>query len=156
GRTAYRKTFFPNVTDAAEARLVEVSEGSEITNVDIIVGPKLQGFTASGRVVDGETGKPCPNMAINLTRTIIIDANNSSSGGSASTRSDREGEFKIENLVPGKYTLSMFPPPQSDLRADPVSFDLVDQDASGLIIKTSAGASVEGVVVLEGSQDKNL
>jgi protocatechuate 3,4-dioxygenase beta subunit len=155
GRTTYRKTFFPNVTDPTEARLVDVSEGSEITNVDIIVGPKLQGFTASGRVVDGETGKPCPNMAINLTRTIIIDANSSSSGGSASTRSDREGEFKIENLVPGKYTLSMFSPPQSDLRADPVSFDLIDQDASGLIIKTSAGASVEGVVVVEGVQDKN-
>lgn len=153
GRKPYRKTFFPNVTDPANAKMVEVVEGVELSNIDITVGQTVPMFSASGRVLDGEAGKPLTNMAIHLTRTVVLDPGSSSSVGSGAGQSDRQGEFKIENLVPGHYSLSISPSPGSDLRADPVAFDVVDQDVNDLQIKTAAGASLEGTVVLEGSQD---
>jgi protocatechuate 3,4-dioxygenase beta subunit len=157
GRIPYRKTYFPDATDPAKAKVVELAEGAEATNIDITVAQKVHSFSATGRVVDGETGKPMPNMMINLTRTVFIDANSSSSGGGGpGINSNHQGEFKIENLVPGHYSLSIFPPSGSDLRADSVAFDVVDHDVTELRIKTAAGASVEGMVVLEGSHDSSV
>lgn len=155
GRKPYRKTFFPDVTDPAKAKMVEVVEGVELTNIDITVGQTVPVFSASGRVLDGE-GKPLTNMMIHLTRTIVVDRSSTSSRGGGAGQSDRQGEFRIENLVPGHYSLSIQPASESDLRADPVAFDVVDQDVTELRIKTSAGASVEGTVVLEGSQDSTV
>lgn len=154
GRAAFQKTFFPNVTDPGKANVVEVAEGAEATNIDITVGQTIQSFSASGRVVDGDTGKPVTNMMIDLSRTIRLNANSSSSGGGTAGHSDRQGEFKIENLVPGKYSISISLPPDSEMLAEPVTFDILDQDVTGLVIKTSAGASLTGMVVLEGSHDK--
>jgi len=85
------------------------------------------------------------------------DANSSSSYGTDSNvRSDTQGEFRLEKLPPGKYSISIYPPPESDLRAEPVTFDIVDQDVTGLLIKSSLGASFSGNVVLEGARDSNL
>lgn len=154
GRAPYRRTFFPDATDPSKANVVEVAEGVEATNIDITVGQTVHGFSASGRVVD-ETGRPVTNMALDLSRTIIRGPDTSRSGGGTGVRSDRQGEFKIENLVPGKYSLSISPSPDSDLSADPVAFDVFDQDLTGLLIKASAGASISGVVVIEGSHDKS-
>jgi hypothetical protein len=55
GRVAYKRTFYPDVTDPAEAKVIEVTEGAETTNIDITLGQALPGFVASGKVFDGET-----------------------------------------------------------------------------------------------------
>jgi hypothetical protein len=98
-----------------------------------------------------------PNVGIGLSRIIMIDANNSSSsGGGTGARSDKQGEFRLEKLPPGKYSISIEPPEESDLRGDPVTFDLVDQDVTGLLIKSSVGASLSGVVVLDGAKGNSV
>lgn len=154
GRTPYRRTFFPDATDPVKAEVIEVAEGAEAANIDITVEQKVLGFSTSGRIVD-EAGKPVPNMALNLSRIIRRGASTSSSGGGTGVLSDRQGEFKIPNLVAGHYTVSVSPAePVSDLRADSVAFDIRDQDVTGLLIKVSSGASVSGVVVLEGLHDE--
>lgn len=154
GRKSYRRTFSPDATDPAKAKVVEVTEGGEVRNVDIIVGQKVRGFSASGRVVDSESGRPLTNIELDLNRTVTIGSSTHSSGGSVG-RSNHRGEFKIENLVPGKYSISISPPldSDSDLRADTLLFDVVDQDLNGLLITASAGASLAGAVVFEGSND---
>jgi hypothetical protein len=107
--------------------------------------------------VDGETGKPVANVSIGLERIVVIDANNTRGfGGGAGAHSDIQGDFRLEKLPPGKYSLSPYPPPESDLRGEPVKFDILDQDVTGLVIKTSAGASIAGTVVLEGTRDNNI
>jgi protocatechuate 3,4-dioxygenase beta subunit len=155
GRPAYATTFYPDVTDSAKATVIEIDEGAEATKIDITLSPTPPGFSASGRVVD-ESGKPLANVEIELSRIIMTDANSSSSFGGASARSDRQGEFRVEKLPPGKYSISIDPPPESDLRADPVTFDVLDQDVTGLLIKASRGASFAGVVVLEGAKDNSV
>ena len=37
-RPSYRQTFYPSVTDIAKATVIDVTEGSETTNVDIVTG----------------------------------------------------------------------------------------------------------------------
>src|SRR6185503_522579 len=53
-RSSYKQGFYPDVTEADKARVIEVSEGSETADVDITLGRALQTFTATGRVIDGE------------------------------------------------------------------------------------------------------
>jgi len=155
-RPQYPTTFYPDTTDPAKARVVEIDEGSEATKIDITVSETVQIFSVSGRIVDGETGKPVPNVAIGLSRITTIDANNSSShGGGTGARSDPQGEFRLEKLPAGKYSISIEPLPASDLRAEPVTLDVVDQDVTGLVIKCATGASLSGTVIFEGTRDKN-
>jgi protocatechuate 3,4-dioxygenase beta subunit len=148
----YKQTFHPAVTDASKAAIIEVSEGSEATNVDITVGRTLATFTASGRVVDGETGQPLPNIKYGLQ--MFGREQNAGSFTSDIFTSDSNGEFKVENLTPGKYAVVIAPQANSEMRADPLPFELIDQDVPGLLIKTSRGASVSGVVLLEGANDQ--
>ena len=154
-RPAYRTTFYPDATDPAKATAIDVDEGTEATRIDITAGPTEQGFSVNGRVVD-EGGKPVANVSIGLTRIVVVGNNTSSSGGGSGARSDKQGEFRIEKLAPGKYTVSINPPPDSDLRAEPATFDVLDQDVTGLLIKSSLGASLSGVVVLEGARDNSV
>ena len=149
-------TFYPDVTEAVKATVIEVGEGTEATNIDITVAPAARSFSVSGRVVEGETGKPITNVMISLSKILIIDKNSSSSsGGGTDVRSDTDGAFRLENLAAGKYSISIQEAPESNLRAEPVTFDLINQDVTGLLIKTAAGASLSGTVLLEGTPDRN-
>jgi hypothetical protein len=142
-------TFYPDVPDAAKATVVEVGEGTEATNIDITLAAAPRTFSVSGRVVDAETSKPITNVTISLMKIMIIDARSrSSQGGGTGVLSKSNGEFTLEGLPAGKYSISIAPPPESNLRAESVSFDLVDEDLTGLLIKTTTGASISGTVVL--------
>src|SRR5205823_4468680 len=51
-------TFYPDASDAAKATVIEIGEGTEANRIDITIGHTIEDFAVSGRVVDGETGKP--------------------------------------------------------------------------------------------------
>jgi hypothetical protein len=150
GRASYQQVFHPDVSDQAKATVIEVSEGSEATNVDITLGRATQTFTASGRFIDGEKGVPMPNVKFGLQR---IRGERPEFVNPIVT-SNSQGAFIVEGLVPGKYSAFLFPEPNSEVRADEVVFDIVDQDVSGIVIKVVRGASLSGNALLEG-EDKN-
>jgi hypothetical protein len=150
GRASYQQVFHPDVSDQAKATVIEVSEGSEATNVDITLGRFQQTFKASGQIIDGEKGLPMPNLRFGLQR-IKGDRPEFINPLMAS---NSQGAFIVEGLVPGTYSAFLFPEPNNESRADAVPFDIVDQDVSGLIIKVVMGASLSGNVILE-SEDKN-
>jgi hypothetical protein len=129
-----------------------VTEGSEARDVDITLGRVLKGFTVSGRIIDGESGRPLSNVGYGI-KTFFQGG-----GGSSSSRavSNQDGEFKFENLGPGSYAVYVQPPPDSDWGADPVRFEIADQDVTGLVLKTVKGGSASGVIVVEGPDDKRL
>lgn len=157
GRPAHLTTFYPGTTDQTKAALIEIDEGTEATKIDIIVGQKIQGVLVSGRILDGETRKPVPNVSLDLSRIVITDAGGSGSYSEGGVvRSDGRGEFSLEKVLAGKYSLSIAPASGSDLRAEPITFDVFDQDVTGLTIKTSIGASLSGTVVFEGPVGKNV
>ena len=155
GRRSLPITFHPDAREAAKAAVIEVGEGTEATKVDITIGHALEGFDVSGRVVDDETGQPVANVAIHLSKILIIDNNTSGHGGSTDVRTNAEGAFRLEKLPAGKYSISIEPPPESDLRGESVGFDVIDGDVTGLLIKTATAASLSGTVVIEGKGGSN-
>lgn len=153
GRVAYRRTFYPDTSEWAEAKVIELTEGSEATNIDITVDRNLPSFAASGKIVDGETGKPVAGVRFGLRRML-----NSRDPGAVMGMfivSNQLGQFRMENITPGKYAVFIASQNQSQMRAEPVFFEVVDHDVTDLLVKIVPGFSISGFVVLEGSADKN-
>jgi protocatechuate 3,4-dioxygenase beta subunit len=149
---AYQRTYHPNAVDLAAATVINVSEGSEAINVDIMLREAPRTYSARGRIIDSETDKPMQNTPVGVQ--VFLQHGTSALGGVA--ESNKDGEFKVENLPPGKYAVYSQPPVDSDWHSDAVKFEVIDQDVDGLVIKTSSGASVSGVVILEGSNDAKV
>jgi hypothetical protein len=105
----------------------------------------------SGRIVDGQTWQPLTDVRYGYTRFINPTQYSSVNNGAVT---NSRGEFKIEKLIPGEYSVSLTPQADIDRRAEEVRFEIVDRDVTGLVIKTVKGASLSGVVVLDGIADK--
>jgi protocatechuate 3,4-dioxygenase beta subunit len=148
----FKRAYYPSVPDVAQATVLELSEGGEATNVDIVVGRSITTYSASGRIVDGETGQPLANVGYGVMHHITPNNHASLSTGAVS---NSRGEFKLENLTPGKYAVQIKPQPNSNWRAEDVQFEIVDDDVTGLVVQTRKGASLSGVVMLEGTVDKS-
>jgi protocatechuate 3,4-dioxygenase beta subunit len=149
-RKILKQVFYPSVTDPAKATILEVTESSEIKDIDIVTSAPATTFTLTGRIIEGETGKPIPNVMLGVSH----DDGDVSVSSSGAIRTNGDGEFKLDSATPGKYTLFVVPLANSDWRADPLTVDVVDKDLTGLEIKTRKGGSLAGVVVLESSDNK--
>ena len=142
----YSHVFHPDVTADDKAKVIEVAEGSEANDVDITLGRELQTFTVSGRVVEGDKAIPVSNLRFMLQRR---------SGQRAEmvnpnvVVTNKQGDFVAEGLLPGKYGLYMPPNQPVELRADSISFEIVDQDVSDVVVRLAKAASMSGVVVFE-------
>jgi len=150
-REYFKETFYPSVTDAAKATVIEVTEDSVTNDVDIVMGRPIGTFTVTGRVVD-EDGKPIPNIPLGVGQTIQYDRNTSGGSSGSAGYVDANGEFRLENVTPGTYTIYTSPPPGSDVPTASVTFDVVDRDLDDLLIKTTKGSSLSGVIVLDGNE----
>lgn len=142
---SYKQVFHPDVNDQAKATIIELSEGGEANNIDIALGRTVQTFSASGILID-EQSQPVPNLRFGLQKQIgqrlEYNTNNYATSNS-------RGEFTSEGLVPGRYSVFLFGNQNSDLRVEPLSFDVVDHDVTGLTVKLKRGVSISGFVVLE-------
>ena len=149
--TVYKQTFYPSTNDTAQATLIEVTEGSEATNIDITLRRTMGVYSVTARVVDAETGKPIPDVSYGLEK---FRENGSSS--TSGMPSNKLGEIKLESMTPGKYALYLLPTPPHDVSAEPVRFEVVDRDITDLVIKASSGGSVAGVIVFDGVDEKTV
>ena len=142
----YRRTFYPSVIDETKATLIEVREGSEISNVDIVaMRNNVAGYKVSGRIVDGESGRPLANVPYGLMRT--TDEGTQSMHTNVVTNAD--GQFTFHKVAPGHYSVFIVRE-KTEVRAKPTPFEVVDGDVSGIVVRTMRGASLSGVVVFEG------
>jgi len=157
-RVFYAKTYHPDVTSEAQAKIVEVTEGAETTGVDITVGGLKKNFDVSGRVTYAETGQPAADIEVHYGS---FDPKGKSIGawGSFDVKTDAQGEFRFPNILPGKYgafagTWSIRE--KSDAYSEPTTFEVVDSDVSGVEIKLRRGGSISGLAVIEGTGDPAL
>ena len=146
-RDGFNQTFYPEASDTSAAKAISVTEGSETNDIDIVLNRSLGRYSLHGKVIDSETGKPLPNVGYSVQMFI-----NSRTSATVSTTAvtNKDGEFRWRDLEPGKYAIHLSVPSDSDLRAESVTFEVIDQDVTNLIVKTSRGSSVSGVIVFEG------
>jgi 5-hydroxyisourate hydrolase-like protein (transthyretin family) len=149
-RIFYPQTFHPDATEESKAGVIELSEGGEATGVDITVAEANRTYLVSGRIVNAETGQPASMMEIGYVK-VMEDGRSSSSALNAS-RTDANGGFQI-SLPPGKYSL-YGGWSSGDYFTDPTPIELEDKDVSGVELKARRGATISGVVMMEGAYDR--
>lgn len=147
GRRQYQQTFFPGTTNFLKAGIVEVSEGGETANVDIVIGGTVQSFSANGQILD-ETERPLSGLRCGLAR---LTGDRVANFVSVTCFSNGRGQFEIAGLLPGRYAVFVEPHQIEKSYSEPVRFEIQDKDVDGLLVKTTSGASLAGRVVIDGA-----
>jgi hypothetical protein len=152
----FPRTFYPGTTERSDAKIIELSEGSAESGIDINVGPREKAFSISGRMVDQSTGKPVPDIPVGYGA--LKPGQNGVDGFGFSTSSDASGYFKLNSLKPGRY--SVFPAQsfdgQSKWIGDPVTIEITDDNVEGVELHLRAGATIDGIAVVEGTTDPDI
>jgi hypothetical protein len=149
-RIFYPQTFHPDATEESKAEVIELSEGGEATGVDITVAEAKRVYLVSGRIVDAETGQPVTMMDVGFGK--VMEDGKSTGMAPNASRSDANGGFQI-SLPPGKYSL-FGGWSNGDYFTDPATIEVDDKDVSGVEIKARRGATISGVVMMEGAYDR--
>lgn len=158
----YPQTFHPSTTDESQARVVEVTAGSVAEQVDIALGKMLRTYEASGRVVDDD-GRALPGVYVNVG-PLSPDGREMTGHSSNTGRTDERGEFRAKGLMPGRWGAWGVGAAESDIVSgkqgatygDMVSFEVAERNVEGLELRMSRGATVSGVVSIEGTSDPNV
>src|SRR5262245_5594989 len=149
-RIFYPQTFHPDATEESKAEVIELSEGGEATGVDITVAEPKRVYLVSGRIVDAETGQPVTMMDVGFGK--VMEDGRSTGMAPNASRSDANGGFQI-SLPPGKYSL-FGGWSNGDYFTEPAPIEVGDKDVSGVEIKARRGATISGVVMVEGAYDR--
>lgn len=153
GGSQYRQTFYPGVAEEAKATILEINEGTELSNIDIVAGRSGRGFSVSGRVVDANSGQPVPNVYVAHSSfnegTQQLGGMNFSGG-----QTDANGKFRLDDIQPGRYAAYMVTTGEGATSySDQTPFVVSDADVSGVEIKIHRGATISGVAVIENNFD---
>ena len=153
----YLRAFYPNASSEVEAKVIEITEGSEAANIDITVPDPKKPYNIYGRVVDAVTGQPVPGVSF---RVGGLSQDGKLTGGWAETGelSRANGEFHLGVVARGKYAIlvSADGGRDSGFISEPVIFDLSEGDVSGVEVKVRQAGSINGVVVIEGTNDPKI
>ena len=153
-RVYYPETFHPSADEASKATIVEVATGRETTDVDITVGRPLKLYEIVGQLIAVQTGAPVPNV-----RLQVITASGNGRGSShlgGVFKSDANGEFRIPNALPGYYVIAPDNDRVSNTYGDPISFDVKDEDVTGLKIPMHSASTLTGIVTIEGNVESPI
>lgn len=154
GRRFYRRTFHPDAVEESQARVVEVAAGREADDVDITVARAARTFSASGRFV-GPDGRPAPGVTVGVGPIDQRGGGVMGAYGGGWTTNAR-GEFRVEGLGPGRFAVFALPVREETPEdySEPAEFTVTDADVSGLEVRLRRGASLSGVVAVEGVSDR--
>ena len=105
-------------------------------------------YRIGGRIVDQSTAKPLPGVG--LTVMIEDERGRQRREISGPWRTDSAGEFSIGGAPPGRYRIRPDGDHASNTYGEEISFEIKDQDATGLEIRMQRGSSISGTVVIDG------
>jgi hypothetical protein len=147
---SYVDTYYPSAHDASQAILLRPPAAVEMSGIDLRMTP-TRTLRISGRVVDGETGRPGLSGFLALL-------NRDKTGEQPSLRRlnvrSQVGGFEGDGLRPGSYRLEASISLPDTTRGYAVyDFDLSDQSIANMELRTLPSFSVSGQVVLDGYAD---
>jgi len=140
--TEVAPTFFPNVTDRAQATAIAVTAGNDLAGYDIVL-QSVPVLRVSGRVLD-ERGDPAAGAAVQITTA------------TAKASAAEDGAFLLARVRPGDGRL------RADLTRGGVdlrgfaSVTVARHDMEGIDIRVSPPVPVTGTVELDGKPALNV
>ena len=154
-RGYYPQTFYPDAKESAKASVVELAEGSEATNIDIQVGRRADTYAVSGRVIDSQNGQPISGVRVGY---LVASKNQDRfSQFLVGSPTGQQGEFRVAGISPGRY--GVYASSEYDgggVYSDPVYFEVVDKDVSGVEVKAIQGLSLSGIIVPDNETQKDV
>jgi hypothetical protein len=141
------RVYYPGVAEVERAEAIEVREGSEVTSIDLQLGPIEKTFAVSGRVVDAANGQAAPGAMTDFylfnqqthqwrTWTLGLPSNN-------------RGEFHFAGLLPRRYGIAGTPDAMRNYYGELVAVEIKDEDLEGVEIKLQRSATISGTVVFD-------
>ncbi len=139
--TAYPSTFYPNGSDATQAKATQVDAGAHISDADFRLN-EAPSHHIRGKVVDGQTGQPMRDAFL-FVRPVRDEFNQNSA------RTQPDGTFDIRGLVNGSYDL-ILQPMQTPGIFGSLLVTIADQDVEGVVLQAGSGRNIAGSVTVEG------
>ncbi len=142
--------WYPSTTNPQEAKVLEIDDGTELTDIDLALGEERPTYAAGGRVVDAESGQPVANVTVSSSPAITESSLVSRSSYLAQT--DKNGRFRLPGLGNGTHMLSVNASESGgSYYAKEMEFSISNANLDNLEVKLQKGATIEGTVVFEGS-----
>jgi protocatechuate 3,4-dioxygenase beta subunit len=153
GGTYHPQTYYPDATTEAEATVVEVTDASEHTGINIKLAKAEPTYNVSGRIVDATSGLPIVGARVQHTKLTGFGGGIGSSG---LERTNLQGEFQLSGFGPGTYRVSLLMEDGFNYYTPPQPFEVRESDINGLKLKASPGSTLSGRVVIEETKDPAL
>jgi Carboxypeptidase regulatory-like domain len=136
--------YYPDTTDLGQATLLELKPGEELAGFDFTIHP-AQVLRIRGRVINGLTGERINvgSVALDALPPTIRE-----NGGSAISLNEVDQQFTIDNLVPGRYIVSVLTWVLPDRKrwGGWQEIDLTDSSVDDIPIKVFPGNDLMGRV----------
>ena len=151
----YQEVFYPGTPAREEAHVIEIAPAAEVKEINFVVGKLRRSFTARGRVIDAQTGKPLRGKRhISLTHIYGDDHSGGRAGSLAQDQTAADGSFEIDGLLAERFCAGIPFEGDDNLYSEPVEFAVKDADVNGLEIKVYHGLTVSGSVTIEDGNGK--
>jgi protocatechuate 3,4-dioxygenase beta subunit len=174
-RSGYAPTYYPGTPNGHEAQKIALSIGQEMTSADFSLLP-VRLVRITGTVI-GSDGRPLEGAMISSAPRNSAEAAHVLFPIGGSARTDKNGNFTLNNVAPGEYTLTargVQVVTSSGEGGDRMVFTMTrmiggdgntefgsvpisvgGEDLSNVMIVTSKGTTVSGRVVFEGAKPAN-
>ena len=167
--SGYAPTYFPGTASPADAQKVSVAVGQEAQQTDFALVPtRLSRITG---VAMGADGKPLDGAMVNA-----VPQNRAGDFGammmSASGRTTKDGNFTLNGVAPGEYTLNvrsmrvtsgdgpggvmLAAAMTDDAEFATLPVTVAGEDLSNVVVITSKGATATGRIAFEGGKPDNV
>jgi hypothetical protein len=147
--TAFVPTYYPCAAEMAQATRIETQAGLELSGRDITLR-KEKVFKVSGKVLDAD-GSPAGQAFVSLVVTEGFMRYSS-----VSSVADENGNFTLNNVRPGQYTVLATRMNGENYRATQRPLIVADSGVTGVALQLLPGLEAKGVIVLEGSDRKDF
>lgn len=151
GRLGYAPGYYPGTPDPADAAPVTVRGGDDFPGVDFNLQP-ARTVTVSGRVFNAVTGRPGVGTSIFFAPRRRDQAPIFSFYSRAYVQ-DPQGDFKVENVIPGSYYLIGLTTVEGKQYTSRLPIEVGDADLTGINLIISPGATLKGLVEVTGKAD---
>ena len=166
----YSTSYHPGTVDVAQASVVDVQPGAELTGVDVVV-PEQEQFHVRGKLVDPITGRSPGSASVSIVQRGPMAAPVGFAGSDPSYN-PADGTFDFRDVAPGAYWVratvagssadSVLPASAAGRTLADVFVDSlfagrrvaqvrldVFSDVDGVVLSLSSGLSINGFVSVE-------
>lgn len=143
---SFPPTWYPGVLSPEQATRVQVDAGGEVGGFHITLIEAIS-YSVSGRVLasDGRPAHSAWIMTVNQSTEAIL------SMGGRGANTDLQGNFKVADLLPGKYRfVARTQRRGEDLQLAGAMVEVTDRNVEGLTLVLGTGGEFSGRIVVEG------